>query len=590
MNHKIADVVEKINIPGNLMRDLATINNPVVSFPKKVGSFLYINTNVPRQWFIQPQQMAELVAIHPSTARQTFSDMTRMSMHLVGSIEGAGTMGKLAKWSSEHMNIKAISTPESEIRMNVQAIRDSGIIDSVDTNVLVHGVFHDTNKLVTGVGEKVRKTAVAPFSTASKLGRGLGYDPAEILNKMGIWLQMKQKYITQNPQKKWNSPAGREWIANAVHLYSGNMNKAGNLPYQAGMLSPFFQFSAIGHKQFMNFMQNTATPLSGAERARLGAVRFALFGAKYGLPGGGLIYMYIDKYGDEETAKKADLIKHGIADILVNKAMRTFMDEDGEYTDLGVSRSISPLGESGVPYFDQAFQTIAMLDDDSATNPRFPLFGVATNLLKVHKQWESIWYGKDYSTKEKLEYAALTAMSAASGFNNYFKAMIILGSGEKLNRLGNPIGLKFTTAEAIGLFIGVQSNKEEWAYEQMRRFRDDTENRKQIAKDIYQYTTQIENMVNPDGTASDKMEAVGNALDIAVNGEGFTAAAKQDVLTQVLRLSARDGNLKTNIIKNWVMSGKMLSDNEKSKMLDILRRDKSPEIQELVTAIEEDNL
>lgn len=96
--HYIADSLESIKLPASVLRDAAKKRNPAVSFPKKLGSFMWINTNVPRQWFIQPQQMSELVNINPLSAPKTFSDLSRMSTMLLGEWVPAGRLGKGAKY------------------------------------------------------------------------------------------------------------------------------------------------------------------------------------------------------------------------------------------------------------------------------------------------------------------------------------------------------------------------------------------------------------------------------------------------------------------------------------------------------------
>jgi len=584
--HKVSDALESIRIPGTLLRDLAKHEFPLVAIPKKAGSILYINTNVSRQWLIQPQQTLELFAINPATFNKSMFDLVSISTQLLGESPKVGYMGKVLQYFGKRLS----GSDAVDNAKYLQAIKDSGIVDSIDSNVLVNGIFHDTHQLMTTPTEKVQAVLKGTVEVPSKIGRSLGYDPSELVNKIGIWLQMREQFVRLHPGEAWDTPAGKEWIAHEVNNYSGNMNKAGNLPYQTGMLSPLFQFSAIGHKMFMNLMQNSATSLSTAQRLRLSALRATMMGVKYGVPGGGLMYLYIDEHASPETKAKADIVKLGLSNYLVNTWINTYMpDPDGVQTDLAVSKSISPFGETGVPYGDFAFETLKLIDGKEVTNPRYPLFGVTNSLFDLSNKWETLWYHPDYSTKEKFEIGFREGISVSSGMNNWFKAQHMLGTGEKLNKLGNPNGMEYTVAEAYALAFGIQSNKEEWMYKQLETFTNNADNIKQTAEDIYKEISYLENMFNKDGTPVDKLRQMSNMLNMAVTNEGFTEDAKQKVMEEILSLSSRDNNPRTNLIRRWIMEGRQLSEDSYNKSLEVLRQDSSPEIQDLVKHLEEGN-
>lgn len=581
--HKVADLLEGINIPANLIRDFSKHEFPLVSLPKKVGSILYINTNPLRQWVIQPYQAFELSAISPTTWAKTANDLPSIMTVLMGESARTGKIGKVMSKLATNINF---TTPREEILKYAQAIKDTGILDSIDSNVMVNGVFNDSHKLMKEPSDLVAEAAVGVVKVPSTIGRSVGYDAAEAINKMGIWLQMRNLWEAKNPGKDWNTPQAKEWIANEVYRYSGNMNRAGNLPYQKGMLSPLFQFSAIGHKLFMNLLQNNATALPASARWKLGAMRATTMGLKYGVPGGGLMYAMVDRYGGEETRKNADLIKRGLSDYLVNESMNTYFPSDRDTaTDLNISRSISPYGERGLPYADQVMEFLKFTDGNEVTNPRYPLFGVTNSLYELSNKWNTLWNSEDYSSEQKFEVGFREALSITSGFNNWFKANLMIGAGEKLNKFGEPNGLRYTVAEGYGQLFGFQSMKEEYLYEQLAMFSDNEKNLTELAEHIYKEISYLDNMFNEDGTPVDKLRQMSHALNIAQNSEGFTPEAKQAVMEKILELSARDKNPKTNLIRNWILNSEKLDEDRKQKALSILQQDGTPEMQELYQAI-----
>src|SRR4030042_947157 len=94
-----------------------------------------------------------------------------------------------------------------------------------------------------------------------------------VSNQLGLLFQTRSPWIDENPGKKWNTKEVIEQISHESWRRAGNMTRAGNLPYQEGALSIVFQFAAIQQKLLMNLLQDTATTMTPAQRAKLTAVR-----------------------------------------------------------------------------------------------------------------------------------------------------------------------------------------------------------------------------------------------------------------------------------------------------------------------------
>jgi hypothetical protein len=296
--HSIADILEKGKIPVDLLR--GKHQNPLMA-AKTVSTVAYIHMAPIRQWLIQPAQQLEMYAISPKTAAKNFTNTAAIRMYLGADSKMMGTYKNIIQSNAKHA---AERVGNKEFLDDVEAIRKSGLIQSVDMNSIVHGVFREIDRnLVENVPEKIWKD----IETVSKAGprglRAVGFDAAELTNRVGNWLQVKDLWKEKNPGKNWKTKEAQEQIAAEASRLSGAMNRAGALPYQDGVLSIFFQFAAIGQKMLINLLQDNATILSGSERARLAAARFAIYGGKYGIPGGAIAYHFIEQSKDEEVKK-----------------------------------------------------------------------------------------------------------------------------------------------------------------------------------------------------------------------------------------------------------------------------------------------
>ena len=407
-------------------------------------------------------------------------------------------------------------------------------------------------------------------------------------NRIGLYLQAKELWKQQNPGKNWATKENKEVIAAEALRLSGLMNKSGNLPYQEGTLSVFFQFAAISQKLLMNILQDNATIMTPMQRARLAAVRATLYGVKYGIPGGAVIYHFIDQSEDPELKKNAELVKRGVVDYVTNNLIATLIDPDTP-SDLAISKSLTPYSEGFLPYYDVAAESVKLFDNRPSSNPRYPAFSLASSFGKTVDQMQG-WFITREINGQGLQEAALEAAELASGFNNYSQGLLLLGIRDKVTANGNRLGEQYSLAEVYGkMFLGSQSQKEIDDYEQIAIMADRNEGKKEMAKEIHQGLMNIRGKIGEQ--ESDIYYKRLNSFVSLLSERHFNHQDRIDVINQVLELDRRSyTSLKQSILADiWKYhSDKQTESN--MKMLDILKRSKDPKTQEFVKLLEEGKL
>lgn len=483
----IADKLEDFKVTykaGPVIREVAKKGNILANYPRQLASTLYISLNPLRQWIVQPAQLLELWAISPQTAIQRFADLSGIRLALAAKSD-------LFKNSSidfyEASRSLAPTMDKVEFDKTVKAIEQSGLLESVDLNMLVHGIFNDIDKpLIESPWEKSMGALTAIPKGVTRLSRQVGFDFAELNNRMGIWLVMKDKWKESNPSKDWTSKEAIEEISYNEWRWSGSMSRAGALPYQEGAFSVLMQFAAITQKMTMNLIQKNGL-LSPQEKARLVAARAVLYGAKWGIPGGALAYYFIDRSEDEEVQKYGDTLKRGLVDRTMSSLFNALSGSD--QADLLVSRGMAPYSESttGIPYVEVIGEFAKLWDGKDATNPRLPALGALGSVNEAIGRMRSWFVTKDVTNEDVFKRTMMEAFSVASSMNNFTKAQLMLSMKEKVTKNGNKLGLDFTASEAYAQMLGVGTWKEEELWAGITATMDRKDRIEQMATNIHKW-------------------------------------------------------------------------------------------------------
>lgn len=581
--HSIADILEKWKIPAEFLR--GNHQNPLM-ITKTIATAGYIHFAPIRQWLVQPAQQLEMYAINPVTAAKNFSNMMAIRMYL-------GSESKVMAPFKEQMQAitkqVAIHMTDKEFMENVTAIRKSGMLQSVDLNSIVHGVFREIDRgLVENTPERIWKDIATTSKVIPRFMRTVGFDAAELTNRIGNWLQVKDIWIEKNPGKDWKTREAQETIASEAAKLSGAMNRAAQLPYQEGVLSVFFQFAAINQKMLMNLIQDNATILSGSQRARIAAARIGLFGFKYGIPGGAVAYYFIEKSNDPLVKQNAEKIKRGAIDYAANRGLAAIVEPYSK-PDLAIGKILSPYSPGFLPYFDVAWETMKLFDG-KPDGPRYPAFGMISSFGQAIEDMQGWWTVRKV-TPDTFPRMMAEAAEVASGFNSVIQGKLMLASKDKVTRMGNQYGLTFSREEAVAkMLAGIGTQKEEDLWQMVQINQDIQKTKKDMAKT---FESQMKNMTAKLGSPEyeQQQQRFNSLISMMDDPVHFSLADKLDVIDEFYKIDRKNQTTinQSIMVEHWKYHMEKAT-QERQQLNDIMNRTTDPTTHKYMDALNKGKL
>jgi hypothetical protein len=580
--HGIADLMEDI-VPNkyargasDMSRRLGNQGNIPVKISKQMASALYIHLNVPRQWIIQPQQAREMAFINPASADA--SVIRSMTMRaLISTMDSSHNLNN----STLKILVGRTGLSEKALRDDFRAIKNSGMLDSLDRNELVRDTFNDVEALLVENGfQKAYRRTSNVISKPIGMARRVGFDAGEMSNRLGMWYQAKAIWQKKNPNKDWQSIEAQEMIALEGTKLSGGMSRAGSLPYQRGAVSIVMQFQAISHKLTMNLLQDRATILDGSQRAKVGALRFALYGFGSGVPGSAFMAYTYDVFTDDpliSDPKYRKIAENGVGNWLANKAIRNVFDEEGgPVTDINFSDGLSPYSPHLLPYVTTGMEVYKLFDGIGGTDPRFPIMGIKTAIGETASKIESHFHIKDISTPTLLIYAVHEVAQLTSGYKNLTKAIIMASTNQIQNKRGQDLGEAISISEAFAKAWGFRSNKEIDAWDGTLTAIQLAAVKKELAEDIYKKWVHIIPLI---GTSEydAQVSALSSLFTILDHSPHIDAQSKNDIEEMVMNMdSASHKSGKASLMAElWKHSYETITGDMKD-LVEILERSENP--------------
>lgn len=457
--HSIGDILEKTNIRGlsEGARDIAGTGNVLTKLPKTLGSVLFLHLNPPRQWLVQTQQLMELSAMSPSFTRH------------INTIPGIGlALLSRASYFGKHQSgvYKAAQVmsgmPAKEFDDVFNAIYKSGLPQSVDLNMMLHGMYDDMKfAMDKSVGREGFDRIANVIKTPGTLGKMVGYTPAELSNTVGVWLFSRDRWIKNNPGKEWNTPQNIARISgDAWDMANSMATRAGSMPYQDGFMSLFMQFAAAPHKSLMTMFSGKT--LTKNERGKLIAARMTIWGM-YGAAFGAVLDKMVTNITDPEFQVKWHEYKGGLLDVVTNKLLTNLFLADGEKeSTLAVSGSMTPLPSSH-PYI-QVLQEMSKALDGQPTNPRFAFTGAMGSLYEAAMDIHNMFTANEFNTKDSVKTLVREFAEATSGYNNFVKAVMVKELQNKIDKVGRDADLELLSTDAFAQVFGVITREELMGY------------------------------------------------------------------------------------------------------------------------------
>jgi len=407
----------------------------------------------------------------------------------------AGTMTRHSKgWSGVRASMaKRMGMSEKEYEQFVDTYLSSGFHDSVDSHLWTQMVALDRNAIESN--SKIMDAIYGSkniMSDTLKLLRVIGFDAGERFQLIGAYLASRNKFMKTNPKlaKDWAKPEFFSRIVGEARQLAFNMNRAGTLGHQKGILGVMFQFMSHttkslqfllpedpkifglaipGYKKSIGRLANKV--ISDREKGRIAAIQFGM----YGTGGLGLTKIYEEvaseienKTGVEIPKEVSNIAREGLEGTAFNLVVNgSLVDNQVEY-----SKSLSPFGGSA-PWMIQN-PVARMVDWTANTNVPFaemflgPAYSFLTRDVVRGVETMNLILGNeltplDTSIPEKaLDVLNVGVRTFVPLYNNLLKARAELAIGRYISLAGNE-GIQASSAEILSkaiLGIGSVSNRQ----------------------------------------------------------------------------------------------------------------------------------
>ena len=475
------------------LKETAIKSGAIEALPRKLTSTAFIALQVPfRHWMLQPQVYMEMMILNPKTAASTMRLMPSLMLSLL--FEGSREYRPHAKAIRE-LVYKTSGKSKKEVDRIIKDVLDSGMLESIDSNMVITNLFNEGyGKLNYGTLESMYKGTQAPYKTLVKGFKTAGFTVGELSNRLGLWLTLYEKYKAAG--KNVSDINITRQISKESLEISGAMTEAGAYGYQhLPILNLLTQFASISHKLTMMIFQDSATILTGGERAKLSAMRMLWYGPKYGAPLGIMIgfnnwLKSLDNESAQAYAEWAD--QGGLADVWYNTVLGAITGTDPKAL---YSATLSPYGhKAGGVVYDYFLASIGLFTGVTSQDHRYPSSHFYGRMGDAIRAASMIWRIDDesISTVRKLTGTASAIAKVTSGWSNTSKAAIILATGDKYSKLGQPYGLDLNVGEAWAQMLGFNTVREVEMWALAEQITDTKKRNKQLAGDLYKYAWQMD--------------------------------------------------------------------------------------------------
>ena len=577
--HAVADILEKTKIDSSVMREWGEKGFIPARTVKAFGSHLFLYWRIPRMWVVQPQQFKELLVVSPSYAKH-LGEIIPVTQ---GLLSNTHTLRGLKSMSA---SVGRRAMPDYD--RVIAALEESGVMQTVDMNQMIHGIWKDaTEELapkplrstldITNRGiETVSKAASWP----GKVGRGLGYNPSELMNQVSLWLFARHRWIEENPGKNWDTPENRAKIARDQSIYSHmSSTRAGMFEWQDGLVSVFAQFVAIPWKSTLQMI--SAPNLTGVEKARLAGARLFWYG-KYGIPLGAVIYKTLENnLEDKQDRETLEKWTTSATDRIWNFTMHVMADASGEQANVDTKNlSTSIDGE----YIWNVIDTLVeMGKGNTVETPKvtFPYENAVGSVMDTVRTIYDIFRINEGGAGdlETWKAASWKAVSFAGVLSDFNKAMLVEG----MSKAGNSTGYAQTRGEAVSRLFGIPP-KEETLYSmtQLPQIKRDKEINN-LAKQIHQRLIAVMNAKSVDEKVLQEEYLSGLGAFLNSVPEYY----KNEVTVEVFKLDRRSWKeKKESLLLNIYRNANDANDVYYLEMRNALEKSSDPQIKAMLKDLE----
>jgi hypothetical protein len=422
---------------AKMERGALAASDVAVSTSLKSSVYLtYIVSNVFRQWVVQPHQALRMASYNP-TGMANGGIIKLAAGYLGGELKLPGFTNFIGKGFELIGDITHIKTPHLVHDDFAQFVKASGLFDSVDKSNLVRGTLLEAADSTNVVGRAIGKYVTIP-------ARKIGFDAGETINLLLHAAAVYERRMRKGGDLK--DLAQRDEAYSEIRAVSGDMNFAGDFPYNQTSPSALMQFMQVGHKMML---QVTNRRIDIPTRMRMVGMDMVLWGSPAVAVAS---WLGKDILPDDPVAKEA--VAWGLESAMLNKLLSQIAERP-------VSIDFSSLAPydpslSGWKEFITHFLTggpSAVI----ANSPAGQLFLKDGGRVRVALASLSRLFGFSEDMDETPESAVRVAKEVAkvlSGVHNITKAQMILDTGKTWDKTGKLTDEGLGVTEAVMQVFG----------------------------------------------------------------------------------------------------------------------------------------
>ena len=436
----IASILGKYSAGGSkvaakLERGALLASEATLSTSLKSGVYLtYIVSNIFRQWIVQPHQAGRMLAYNPVGFAN--GGIMKLAVGYASTdLALPGFTRVFGKGFELLGDVTRIKTPHLDHDGFYKFIKSSGLLDSVDKSNLVRGTLLDAADTSNPIARNISKYAVTP-------ARKIGFDVGEMANLLLHSAAVFERRVRKG--ENLGDLVKRDEAYSEIRALSGDMNFAGDMPYNQTSPAMLMQFMQVGHKMML---QATNRRLSVADRFKLVALDMIMFGSPAVAVAS---WLNEDILPEDPVAREA--LVWGLEAAMLNKSLSALADRP-------VSLDISALSPYDLSGWKEFFTHIATGGPVKAilSSPAGTLFMKDGGRVRTAIDSMSRFFGFSEDMDETPESALQVAKEVAkvlSGVNNLTKAQMILDTGKTWDKTGRLTDEGLGVTEAVAMVFG----------------------------------------------------------------------------------------------------------------------------------------
>ncbi len=522
----------------------------IVAASRTVTASLVLFSHTFRQLVVQPMQSLQLIGVmNPVwTFKQSMPQMTFLISKFAG-IDVSDKMLKAAGWTRQ------------EYDDVFKAFDNTGQLAAVDKQNLVRGVLGDMAD--RAVASKFKNVLTLPLHAA----RRAGIDTGEMINSMITYLAFADQ--AKRAGKNIADPRVAEEVSSAARNFSGNMNEAGDMPYNHNIFSIPMQFAQIGHKMIMNTFTNQHLTLW--QKTRMGITNLAVFG----IPMQMMYEKDIAPKLPEDMALR-EIVQEGLLNWAANESIEMAFDSD---TRLDIAGASSPFSSSLITTIygmisTDILTTLGKSPSGSlvfGSNPRIQTFA---NELSQWLMPKPDMLPADYKT------VAIAGAKMFSGASAAFKSAYIFQTGQTLTTKGATADYKADYVAAVAAIFGIRTYDEvKMAAFNTLNFQD-----KEYKEDIKHTYDVFARQVAAHGDKTSDPENIKQGFAIGLSMYGSTPEFWNEWQSHVNK-GAKRGDF-TALTKVYDSLGTRTIDDSIDRLKLIPREQQTPDIERIIEGLE----